>query len=146
MTMNLTNHQVRLAARPTGLPDASSWELTTESVPAPASSEFVVEVSHLSIDPAMRGWMNHVRSYIPPVEIGAVMRALALGKVAASEHPDFAVGDHVSGAFGVQEFARSDGSRVNEGDPARAPPQTPRRALDNPGIAAYRAPLDVAGV
>ena len=141
--MSQTNHQVRLAARPTGLPDASSWEVTTEPVPAPASNEFVVEVSHLSIDPAMRGWMNDVRSYIPPVEIGAVMRALALGKVAASEHPDFAVGDHVSGAFGVQEFARSDGSGVNKVDPALAPLPTYLGALGITGITAYFGLLDV---
>ncbi len=141
--MNATNHQVRLAARPTGLPDASSWELTTEPVPTPGSGEFIVEVSHLSIDPAMRGWMNDVPSYIPPVEIGAVMRALALGKVTASEHPDFAVGDHVSGVFGVQEFARSDGSVVNKIDPTLAPLPTYLGALGMTGLTAYFGLLDV---
>jgi NADPH-dependent curcumin reductase CurA len=145
-TMNSTNHQVRLAARPTGLPDASSWELTTEPVPAPGSNEFVVEVSHVSIDPAMRGWMNEVRSYVPPVEIGAVMRALALGKVTASEHPDFAIGDHVSGVFGVQEFARSDGSGVTKLDPALAPLPTYLGALGISGITAYFGLLDVGAL
>jgi NADPH-dependent curcumin reductase len=141
--MNSVNHQVRLAARPTGLPDASSWELTTEPVPAAESGEFVVEVSHLSIDPAMRGWMNDVRSYVPPVEIGAVMRALALGKVTASEHPEFATGDHVSGVFGVQEFARSDGSGVTKVDPSLAPLPTYLGALGISGITAYFGLLDV---
>ena len=69
------NRQVRLAARPSGLPRPADWEFTSEPVPAPGPGEFVVAVSHLSIDPAMRGWMNARASYSPPVEIGAVMRA-----------------------------------------------------------------------
>jgi NADPH-dependent curcumin reductase len=143
ITMNAVNQQVRLAARPTGLPDASTWELTTEPVPEPASGEFVVKLSHLSIDPAMRGWMNDVPSYVPPVEIGAVMRALGVGRVMASEHPDFAIGDHVSGVFGVQEFARSDGSGVTKVDQSLAPLETYLGALGMTGLTAYFGLLDV---
>src|SRR5580658_8911740 len=115
------NRQVRLAARPSGRPQATDWELTEEAVPEPGPGEFVVAVSHLSVDPAMRGWMNAGASYIPPVEVGAVMRAGAVGRVTASEHPGFAVGDHVYGAFGVQQFACSDGAGVMKIDPALAP-------------------------
>ena len=82
--MSPANHQIRLAARPSGLPRATDWSLTTEEVPEPAEGQFAVAVSHLSIDPAMRGWMNAARSYVPPVEIGAVMRAGAVGQVTAS--------------------------------------------------------------
>src|SRR6478672_3231655 len=110
--MPLTNRQVRLAARPNGLPRATDWSLTTEEVPEPAEGQFVVAVSHLSIDPAMRGWMNAGASYVPPVEIGAVMRAGGIGRVTASHHDGFAVGDHVYGTFGVQEYAVSDGRGV----------------------------------
>ncbi|MBN9065461.1 MAG: NADP-dependent oxidoreductase, partial [Rhizobiales bacterium] len=99
---DLVNHQVRLAARPTGLPTPEVWEHTTEPVAEPADGQIVIRVTHLSLDPAMRGWMNAGRSYIPPVEIGAVMRALAAGEVVASANPGFAVGDHVTGVFGVQ--------------------------------------------
>jgi len=66
------NHQVRLAARPSGLPRATDWEFTSEDVPVPDAGQFVVAISHLSIDPAMRGWMNATASYIPPVEIGGM--------------------------------------------------------------------------
>lgn len=110
--MPQTNRQVRLAARPSGLPRPGDWEFTSEAVPAPVPGEFVVEISHLSIDPAMRGWMSARPSYMPPVEIGAVMRAGAIGRVIASEHPGFAVGEHVYGTFGVQEYAVSDGRGV----------------------------------
>jgi NADPH-dependent curcumin reductase CurA len=141
--MSTTNYQIRLAARPTGLPDSSSWELTSEPVPVPGSGELVVEVSHLSIDPAMRGWMNAGPSYIEAVEVGAVMRALGLGRVTASEHPEFAVGDHVSGVFGVQQFARSDGRGLVKVDPAAAPLPTYLGALGISGITAYFGLLDV---
>ena len=103
--MSPTNHQVRLAARPSGLPKPTDWSFTEEPVPTPGAGEFVVAISHLSLDPAMRGWMNAGASYIDPVEIGDVMRAGAVGRVIASEHPGFAVGDHVYSDFGVQEYA-----------------------------------------
>jgi NADPH-dependent curcumin reductase CurA len=144
--MTSTNHQIRLAARPSGLPKASDWELTTEPVPAPGAGEFVVKLSHLSIDPAMRGWMNAGASYIEPVEIGAVMRAGAVGQVAASEHPSFATGDTVYGAFGVQEFALSDGRGVIKIDPSLAPAPTYLGALGVPGLTAYFGLLDVGRI
>jgi len=140
------NRQVRLAARPSGLPVAADWEITSETVPAPGSGQFVVAVSHLSIDPAMRGWMNAGASYIPPVEIGAVMRAGAIGHVTVSQHPDFAVGDCVYGVFGVQEHAVSDGAGVVKLDPSLVPPTTYLGALGMTGLTAYFALLDVAKI
>ena len=115
--MTSTNRQVRLAARPSGLPKPSDWALTEEPLPTPGTGELVAAVSHLSLDPAMRGWMNAGASYIDPVEIGDVMRAAAVGRVLASEHPAFEPGDHVYGVFGVQEYALSDGKGVIKIDP-----------------------------
>jgi NADPH-dependent curcumin reductase len=143
MAPDSTNHQVRLAARPSGLPKPSDWQLTSEPVPAPGPGEFVVAVSHLSIDPAMRGWMNAGASYIEPVAIGAVMRAGAIGRVTASNHAGFATGEHVYGAFGVQEFARSDGQGVVKLDPSLAPLPTYLGALGLTGMTAYFGLLDV---
>lgn len=100
--MTPVNAQCRLAARPVGLPQASDWAFTEESVPSPADGELLVRVDYLSIDPAMRTWMNARRSYAPPVEIGDVMRAAGIARVIESRHPDFAVGDEVYGVFGVQ--------------------------------------------
>jgi NADPH-dependent curcumin reductase len=101
---HLKNHQVRLAARPQGLPKASDWQFTEEPVVEPADGGVLVKTLALSLDPAMRGWMNEGKSYIPPVGIGEVMRAGGIGVVVASKNPAFAVGDHVTGGPGVQEY------------------------------------------
>jgi NADPH-dependent curcumin reductase CurA len=101
---SLTNHQIRLAARPVGLPKATDWSHTSEPVTEPAEGGVTLKTLALSLDPAMRGWMNEGKSYIAPVGIGELMRAGGVGKVIASKNPKFAEGDHVSGGFGVQEY------------------------------------------
>ncbi|MFE3206236.1 NADP-dependent oxidoreductase [Embleya sp. NPDC059237] len=138
-----TNRQIRLAARPSGLPVPTDWEPTTEPVAEPADGRLLVEVSHISLDPAMRGWMNDVRSYIPPVRIGEVMRAGGIGRVLASRHPDFAVGDHVFGRFGVQEYAETDGEGVRRVDLGIAPPETHLGVLGATGLTAYFGLFDI---
>ena len=100
----LSNHQIRLASRPVGLPTHANWSQTTEPVQPPAAGGVLIKTLALSLDPAMRGWMNEGKSYIPPVGIGEVMRAGGVGVVIASENPQFSVGDHVSGSLGVQEY------------------------------------------
>ena len=137
------NRQVRLGARPVGLPTADDWQHTTEDVPEPGEGQFLVRTEYVSLDPAMRGWMNDARSYIRPVRIGEVMRAAALGRVIASNHPGFAVGDHVTGTFGVQEYAVSDGRGVIKADPERAPLPTYLGVLGLTGLTAYFGLLDV---
>ena len=100
-----TNHQIRLARRPSGMPVRADWSFTAEPVGETVAGGVLVKTLSLSIDPAMRGWMNEGKSYIAPVGIDEVMRAGGVGIVAASANPKFAVGQHVSGALGVQEYA-----------------------------------------
>jgi NADPH-dependent curcumin reductase CurA len=83
----LTNHQVRLAQRPVGTPGRECWSFTHEPVAEPAEGGVLVKTLALSLDPAMRGWMNEGKSYIPPVGIGEVMRAGGVGTVVASKNP-----------------------------------------------------------
>ena len=101
---HLSNHQIRLASRPVGLPTAANWQSSTEPVVGPVAGGVLLKTLALSLDPAMRGWMNEGKSYIPPVALGEVMRAGGVGRVIASEHPGFAVGDRVSAGFGVQQY------------------------------------------
>jgi hypothetical protein len=141
--MTTTNHQFRLAARPVGMPKREDWSYTEEPVREPGEGELLVKVLYLSLDPAMRGWMNEGKSYIPPVGIGEVMRAGAVGRVIASKHPGFAVGDHVSGSFGVQEYALSNGKGVTKVDTSFAALPVYLGTLGMPGMTAYFGLLDI---
>jgi hypothetical protein len=125
------------------LPKAPDWAIVDEPIPTAGSGEFVVEIDYVSIDPAMRTWMNAGRSYVPPVEIGEVMRAFAVGRVVESRHPEFAVGDAVSGLFGVQNYAVSNGAGVNKIDTALAPATEYLGALGISGLTAYFGLLDI---
>ncbi|MEV0340729.1 NADP-dependent oxidoreductase [Nocardia sp. NPDC050713] len=135
--------QVRLAQRPTGLTTADTWNVTTEETPALSDGQLLVKVDYISLDPAMRGWLNDVRSYVPPVGLGEVMRSLDIATVVESTHPDFAVGDTVSGIFGVTEYAVSDGRGVQRVDLNVAPGPTWLGALGMPGMTAYFGLLEV---
>ena len=141
--MTPTNAQWRLAARPVGLPKPSDWEYVEEPAPEPADGQFLVELEYLSLDPAMRGWMNEARSYVPPVGIGEVMRAGGIGRVVESRAPDRAVGDLVSGMFGVQRYAISDGRGITAVDTTLAPAPVHLGVLGATGLTAYFGLLDV---
>lgn len=141
--MNLKNRAFVLAARPVGLPKRSDWNYTEVPVPDPGEGELVVRNIYISLDPAMRGWMNAGRSYVPPVGIGEVMRALALGRVVTSRNPRFAVGDYVYGPLGVQDFALTNGAGVSKVAPMLAPLPVYLSALGMPGMTAYFCLLDV---
>jgi hypothetical protein len=141
------NQQFRLAARPVGLPKASDWSLTTEAVRALNEGEILVQTIYISLDPAMRGWMNEGKSYIRPVAIGEVMRAGAVGKVLASKSPRYAAGDYVSGGIGVQTFwvgaADDKAAAFYKIDPKLAPLPTYLNALGMPGMTAYFGLLEI---
>jgi NADPH-dependent curcumin reductase len=141
--LELVNHQFRLAARPVGLPKASDWSYAEEPVAQPGEGQVLVKVRYISLDPAMRGWMNEGRSYIAPVAIGEVMRALAAGEVIASNHANIAVGDEVTGLFGVQEYALASGDAVMKVDTERAPLPVYLSTLGMPGMTAYFGLLDI---
>ena len=137
------NRQFLLAQRPVGLPSRETFSYVETSVSEPGPGQILVKNAYLSLDPAMRGWMNDAKSYIPPVGIGEVMRALGVGEVVASQHPDFAVGDHVNGALGVQDYFLGEPKGFYKVDPKRAPLPLYLSALGMTGMTAYFALLDV---
>jgi NADPH-dependent curcumin reductase CurA len=141
--MDAVNRQVRLAARPVGLPKHSDWDHTEEPVSDPGDGEVLIRVKYLSLDPAMRGWMNDARSYMPPVGLGDVMRAGGCGEVVASGHPGFEPGDHVTGVTGIQEYATLSGDALIKVDPGLAPLPVYIGTLGMPGMTAYFGLLDI---
>lgn len=144
--MKRTSQQVVLIRRPEGLPVADDFETRTTEVGDPEDGEVLVEVRYVSVDPAMRGWMRDVRSYVPPVGLGEVMRAGAVGQVVASRNPKFSEGDHVTGLFGVQSLARVPGKGLQRVDPKLAPLSAYLGVLGMPGLTAYFGLLDVGAL
>jgi NADPH-dependent curcumin reductase CurA len=140
---NLTNKLFKLAARPTGM--AKRTDFSYEEVPAaePKDGELLVKIEYISLDPAMRGWMNAGKSYIRPVEIGEIMRAGTVGEVVASRNAQFQVGEFVSGTQGVQSYAISDGKGLIKVDPKIAPLPKYLNVLGMPGMTAYFGLLEV---
>jgi hypothetical protein len=145
---SLRNQQVRLAQRPVGAPTRANWQVTIEPVQPPPDAGVLVKTLALSLDPAMRGWMNEGKSYIPPVGIGEVMRAGGIGKVVASRNPKFTPGDLVSGAMGVQAYASFDPEQLKRSGLARIDTRLGSvtqwlNVLGMPGMTAYFGLLDV---
>ena len=137
------NHQFKLARRPVGLVQRSDFEYTEAPVGQPSDGEVLVKILYLSLDPAMRGWMNEGKSYIPPVGIGEVMRAGGVGRVIISRDPSVGVGDHVVGVLGVQEYAVAKAKQLTKVDPKRAPLPVYLGTLGMPGMTAYFGLLEV---
>jgi NADPH-dependent curcumin reductase CurA len=138
------NRQVRLKARPNGIPDAEHFEIAETAVPELGDREVLVRNDYLSVDPAMRGWVSAVANYSKPVGIGEVMRSFAAGEVVASRHPAHKEGDKVMGMLGWQDYAITDGSaitrKVRESD---LPLSLSLGILGLNGVTAYFALLDV---
>ncbi|MDE8346413.1 MAG: NADP-dependent oxidoreductase [Acidocella sp.] len=136
------NRQFRLHARPVGLPRATDWNYVTEPARPPGPGEILVAVEYISLDPAMRGWMNEGKSYIAPVKLNDVMRALGVGRVIASQSDAFAPGDAVSAATGVQSHATIPASAATKIDPSLAPLPVYLNVLGMTGMTAYFGLLD----
>ena len=137
------NHLVRLKSRPRGLATRDNFTVAKEPVRPLKDGEIAVETKFISLDPAMRGWMNEGRSYVPPVGLGDVMRAFAVGNVVDSRHAALRAGDAVMGLFGVQSHAVVDGNLALKVDPRQAPLERWVGGLGMPGWTAYFGLLEV---
>ena len=137
------NRTARLAARPVGVAKRSDWAFATEPLKAPEPGEALVKLLYISLDPAMRGWMNEGRSYVPPVGIGEVMRAYGLGRVVESAAGGIASGDYVIAVTGMQEYATLKAGALRKIDPNLAPLLSYLSALGVTGMTAYFGLLDV---
>jgi len=137
------NHTVRLTTRPVGEPKRSDFAFADEPLNELEDGQMLLKVHYLSLDPAMRGWMNEGKSYIAPVGLGDVMRAGGIGEVVESRHPKFAVGDFVSGMTQVQTYCVTDGKGFAKIDPKLAPLTAYLNVLGMPGMTAYWGLMDV---
>ena len=144
--MSTPNRQFRLAKRPVGMVKREDFDFTEAPAGEPGPGEVLLKVLYLSLDPAMRGWMNEGKSYVPPVGIGEVMRAGGVGRVVKSNDPKFAVGDHAVGITGVQEYAVLPAKGLTKVDPKLAKLPVYLGTLGMPGMTAYFGLLEVCAM
>lgn len=145
---NRMNGQWRLKSRPVGMVKESDFEYVEEPVPELADNEFLVRNLYFAFEPAMRGWLNDVKSYVPPVQIGEVMRASTVGQVIESNNREFVPGDFVTTMAGWQEYFITDGAagamgRAATKIPEGVEPQLMLSALGGTGLTAYFGMLDI---
>ncbi|HEV2173292.1 MAG TPA: NADP-dependent oxidoreductase [Nitrospira sp.] len=137
------NHRIVLAARPSGEPKDEDFRLEEAELPSPTNGQVVLRTLYLSLDPYMRGRMNAGPSYAPPVEIGQVMEADAVGEVLESKSIELKPGDLVVGHTRWQEFAVAEATNLRKLDPRVAPISTALGVLGMPGLTAYTGFLNL---
>jgi len=141
------NKQLILEKRPIGMATADTWKLIDTAIPDLKEGEVLIENHYISLDPAMRGWMNEGKSYIPPVQLGEVMRAGSIGKVIkTNNHPKYKVGDVLTGWGGVQQYSVTNGDSYYPVDTNLAPMPTYIGTLGMPGMTAYFGILEVGKI
>jgi NADPH-dependent curcumin reductase CurA len=142
----LTSREIRLAARPTGMPGPQHFVLAERELAPPGDGQILVRNTWMSVDPYMRGRMDSLETYIPPFAIGGALDGSAVGEVVASNADGVPVGATVSHFQGWREYAVLDAVDATIVDTTAAPPQAYLGVLGAPGLTAYAAVTDVAPV
>ncbi|MBU3012374.1 NADP-dependent oxidoreductase [Polaribacter vadi] len=134
----MKNKQVIFKKRPVGMPDTDTWELESNEISELQEDEILIQQHYISLDPAMRGWMNDSKSYIPPIALDDVMRAGSIGTIIKNNgNPKFNIGDVVSGWGGVQQYVISNSDNWYKVDTNLAPMPVYIGTLGMPGMTAY---------
>ncbi len=145
--MNDSNRQWVLGSRPQGMVSEANFEMRSAPRPRPGEGEVTVRVRYIAFEPAMRGWLDDVKSYVPPVGLGEVMRASGVGQVVESKLEGFSEGDWVTGMFGWQEYALAGRKGGLLGGlsavPAGVDPKLTLSVLGTTGLTAYFGMVEV---
>jgi NADPH-dependent curcumin reductase CurA len=137
------NRQLRLARRPVGMVDDATFEAVDAPIPGVGDGEALVRIVYLSIDPTNRVWIREEPSYLPPVQIGEVMRGGGVGTVVESRRDDLPVGSTVTGLLGWQEYVLVGPNDLARAVPDGVPMTAVMNVLGSSGMTAYFGLLDV---
>ncbi|MBA4353763.1 MAG: NADP-dependent oxidoreductase, partial [Novosphingobium sp.] len=140
------NRRFLLARRPQGTPLPEDFSLVEQPVPPAPAGGFVVRNCYASLDPAQRGWMDDAPSYMPPIALGDPVRATTVGVIAASDTPEFAVGDWVMGLNGLEDYSvgHTGGFTMKVDTSITDSPSRFLSAMGAVGLTAYFGLTDVA--
>ncbi len=133
----MKNTKVILVNRPKGEIEDSNFDIKTEEVPAIKDGEVLIQIHDISLDPAIRGWMNEGTTYIKGIEIGAVIRTFSAGKIIKSKNEKFKEGSYVSGLLGAQSYCISNGEGLSVLDVSSSKLSHHLGILGMPGMTAY---------
>jgi NADPH-dependent curcumin reductase CurA len=142
--MNYQNKQVLLVKRPVGVAKETDFEIVDSTISALQEGEFLVRTDFISLDPAIRGWMNAGTTYMPGSPLGEPMRAFAVGQIIESKNPNYKIGETVQGLLGVQTYAISKGQAVTKCDLSKGEISKHLGILGMPGMTAYFGLLEKA--
>ncbi|RKR15193.1 hypothetical protein CLV91_1275 [Maribacter vaceletii] len=133
----MKNTKVILANRPKGEIEDTNFDIKTEELKEIKEGEILIEIHDISLDPAIRGWMNEGTTYIKGIEIGAVVRTFSAGKIIQSKNPKFKEGDYVSGLLGAQNYCISNGEGLSHINISGSKLSHHLGILGMPGMTAY---------
>ena len=134
---------IKLVKRPALEITPDVFEVVTLETPELDDGQILLKQTHMSLDPAMRGWMSADRgSYIPPVELGDIMRSSGVATVVESKNANFAEGDQVAGLIDWTEYAVTDGTRLNKLPPGVSP-EAVLCVLALPGLTAWQGLMNI---
>ena len=138
------NRKWCLTARPEGMIQESDFQLLEEVIPSPGDGEVLIRNFYLGLDPTNRVWTSDAESYMPPVELGEVMRAVAMGVVEESRNSNLPVGTIVQGLLGWQDYAIDSGDFLTVIEHDNATPLTAYFDIfGHIGLTAYFGLLDI---
>ncbi len=139
----MQNKEIRFASRPTGMPAAENFQIVDAELPSLNDGEVLVRTTYISVDPYLRGRMRQGKSYVPPFEIGEVIRSGVVGEVVESGTTQFGKGDVVTGMLGWRVFNVAKAEELRKIDPRIASVTTSLGVLGMPGLTAYFGLLDI---
>ena len=133
----MKNKQILLANRPNGMVKDTDFTIVNLDISTIQEGQVLIKIQYISLDPAIRGWMNAGTTYMSGVSIGGVMRAFSAGQIIESKHSEFQVGQYVEGLLGATSFAVSDGKGLKILDLSIGSIPQHLGILGMPGMTAY---------
>jgi len=139
----MPNKEIRFASRPAGMPTVDNFNIVDADTPQLNDGEVLVRTLYISVDPYLRGRMREARSYVPPFQIGEVIRSGVVGEVIESRATEFSPGDIVTGMLGWRLYNAATAPELRKVDPRVASITTALGVLGMPGLTAYFGLLDI---
>ncbi len=133
----MQNTQIIKAAHPQGMLKSTDFDIKTYDLPDLENGQILVRIEYISLDPAIRGWMNPGTTYVKGIEIGEVVRTFSVGEIIESKNDNFQVGEYVWGLMGAQKYAIHDGAGLMKADIKAAPASWYLGIFGMPGMTAY---------